>query len=258
MKTQPSCHIQVNYLGLTLIRLVFQVRDLEDAVQELWRRRDKADQDLIASLRAAAGLPTQQEIFAITPYSDDEDEELPVKKEYGHSIKFSLKGLANNSPKKNNKKPGNKKYKFGRIEHSDAQSIGSITGDNKDEEANLTDGVDRPVDRPELLKLKLVNVVDPSKTDHRSSRHKMKSQRSSQLDETEIKPNNTKTKLVIHLGGRNKNVVNSPSKSIPELTTSKSKFFFIKFVIYVIENCIYGPSQILKIAGTLIKYYFKF
>ncbi|XP_076952187.1 uncharacterized protein LOC143625836, partial [Bidens hawaiensis] len=200
----------------------YQVRDLEDAVQELWRRRDKADQDLIASLRAAAGLPTQQEIFAITPYSDDEDDEPPVKKEYGHSIKFSLKGLANNSPKKNYKKPGNKKYKFGRIEHSDAQSIGSITGDNKDEEANLTDGVDRPVDRPEPLKLKVVNVVDPLKTDHRSSRHKMKSQRSSQLDETEIKPNNTKTKLVIHLGGRNKNVVNSPSKSIPELTTSKS------------------------------------
>ncbi|KAL6981437.1 hypothetical protein U1Q18_023067 [Sarracenia purpurea var. burkii] len=50
-----------------------QVRDLEDAVQELWRRRDQADCDLIASLRAATGLPTQEEIFSISPYSDDEE-----------------------------------------------------------------------------------------------------------------------------------------------------------------------------------------
>ncbi|KAJ0735213.1 putative [histone H3]-lysine(4) N-trimethyltransferase chromatin regulator PHD family [Helianthus annuus] len=219
----------------------YQVRDLEDAVQELWRRRDKADQDLIASLRAAAGLPTQEEIFAITPYSDDEDDGPPLKKEYGHSIKFSLKGLVDKSPKKNKdhiKKSANKKYTrekgfraptFGRIEHSDAQSIGSITGDNKDEdvqsrryeEASLTDGV-WPVDQPEAKKLKLVNVV-PVKTDHRSSRHKMKNHGPNQLDDTGFKSN--KTKLVIHLGGRNKNVVNSPSKSLPDqvLTTSNSE-----------------------------------
>ncbi|RYR69424.1 hypothetical protein Ahy_A03g015966 isoform D [Arachis hypogaea] len=38
---------------------------LEAAVQELWKRRNIADRDLIASLRAAAGLPPiQEEIFA--------------------------------------------------------------------------------------------------------------------------------------------------------------------------------------------------
>ncbi|KAL4384114.1 hypothetical protein GQ457_15G027710 [Hibiscus cannabinus] len=41
----------------------YQVAISEDAVQELWKRRDKADQDLISSLRASAGLPTQEEIF---------------------------------------------------------------------------------------------------------------------------------------------------------------------------------------------------
>ncbi|KAI3742910.1 hypothetical protein L1987_60608 [Smallanthus sonchifolius] len=213
----------------------YQVRDLEDAVQELWRRRDKADQDLIASLRAAAGLPTQEEIFAITPYSDDEDDGPPLKKEYGHSVKFSLKALVDKSPKKNKeytKKLANKKHtrekgfltsSFGRIEHSDAQSIVSITGVNKDEDAQscryeeadtagLTDSV-WPVDQV---------------TDHRILRDQMKNYRPHQLDDTGkegVKSQNTKgPKLVIHLGGRNKNVANSPSNSLPDqaLTTSNS------------------------------------
>ncbi|KAE8701622.1 germination-related protein [Hibiscus syriacus] len=44
----------------------YQVNDLEDAVRELWKRRDIPDRDLIASLRAAAGLPTQEEIFSLS------------------------------------------------------------------------------------------------------------------------------------------------------------------------------------------------
>ncbi|CAI9279010.1 unnamed protein product [Lactuca saligna] len=90
----------------------YQVRDLEDAVQELWRRRDKADRELTASLRAAAGLPTQEEIFSIQPYSDDEDNKPSSKNEFGRSLKFSLKGVVDKSPKKNKeslKKSGNKK-----------------------------------------------------------------------------------------------------------------------------------------------------
>jgi hypothetical protein len=77
------------------------VKDLEDAVQELWRRRDKADRGLIASLRAAAGLPAQEDIFSITPYSDD-DENGPAapRNDFGRSIKLSLKGLVEKSPKK--------------------------------------------------------------------------------------------------------------------------------------------------------------
>ncbi|XP_038723357.1 uncharacterized protein LOC120015181 [Tripterygium wilfordii] len=80
----------------------YQVKDLEDAVQELWRRRDIADRDLTASLRASAGLPTQEEIFSISPYSDDEDNGPDLlKNEFGRSIKVSLKGLVDKSPKKN-------------------------------------------------------------------------------------------------------------------------------------------------------------
>ncbi|KAL3732693.1 hypothetical protein ACJRO7_029358 [Eucalyptus globulus] len=93
----------------------YQVKDLEDAVQELWRRKDFADRDLIASLRAAAGLPTQEEIFSISPYSDDEEGGSTVYKgEFGRSLKFSLKGLNEKSPKKpkeHGKKPSKKNIK---------------------------------------------------------------------------------------------------------------------------------------------------
>ncbi|KAK9150553.1 hypothetical protein Syun_008862 [Stephania yunnanensis] len=49
------------------------VQDDSDAVQELWRRRDKADKGLIESLRAVARLPSHEETFSISPYSNDED-----------------------------------------------------------------------------------------------------------------------------------------------------------------------------------------
>ncbi|XP_027106877.1 uncharacterized protein [Coffea arabica] len=122
----------------------YQVKNLEEAVQELWRRRDEADRDLIANLRAAAGLPTQQEIFSISPFSDDE-ENAPVvmKNEYGRSLRFSLKGVVDKSPKKSkeygkkssNKKSGKKKGHLMSIDsvheahqnferHDDASSFG--------------------------------------------------------------------------------------------------------------------------------------
>ncbi|KAG5521674.1 hypothetical protein RHGRI_034035 [Rhododendron griersonianum] len=75
----------------------YQVSVLEDAVHELCWRSDEADRDLIASLRAAAGLPTQDEIFSISPYSDDKESGPIVKNEYGRSLKFSLKGEAHQS-----------------------------------------------------------------------------------------------------------------------------------------------------------------
>ncbi|CAK9154017.1 unnamed protein product, partial [Ilex paraguariensis] len=132
----------------------YQVRDLEDAVQELWKRRDTADRDLIASLRAAAGLPTQEEIFSISPYSDDEETgPTLLKNDYGRSVKFSLKGSVDKSPKKSKvygKKSSNKKYgkKTGHQAsliskteahqsfegHGDAPSSGYSFGDNKNHE----------------------------------------------------------------------------------------------------------------------------
>lgn len=65
-------------------------------------------------MRAAAGLPTQEEIFSISPYSDDEENgPAVVKNEFGRSLKLSLKGLADKVPKKSKdygKKSLNKKY----------------------------------------------------------------------------------------------------------------------------------------------------
>lgn len=127
------------------------MRDLEDAVHELWRRKDEADRDLIISLRAAAGLPTQEEIFSISPYSDDEESGPIVKNEYDRSLKFSLKGLVDKSPKKNkeygtkpsNKKSGKKKgyhasliSKSGAHQSFEGQSDPSSTGYNRDDDKN--------------------------------------------------------------------------------------------------------------------------
>lgn len=132
----------------------YQVRNLEEAVQELWRRRDEADKDLIANLRAAVGLPSQEEIFSISPFSDDE-ENVPavLKNEYGRSLKFSLKGLVEKSPRKSKeyvKKSSNKKYgkKKGNLVspaggaeaqqsfegHDDVTSFGYASADNRNEQ----------------------------------------------------------------------------------------------------------------------------
>ncbi|CAN8269997.1 unnamed protein product [Cochlearia groenlandica] len=75
----------------------YQVKDLQDAVQELWKKKDEVDKELIASLREAAGLPTEEDIFSINPFTDDEDNG-PVSS--GRSLKFSIKGLVEKSPNK--------------------------------------------------------------------------------------------------------------------------------------------------------------
>ncbi|KAI3731824.1 hypothetical protein L1987_63014 [Smallanthus sonchifolius] len=169
----------------------YQVRDLEDAVQELWRRRDKADRELIASLRAAAGLPTQEEIFSIQPYSDDEDNKPLVKSEQGRSLKFSLKGVVEKSPKK---KPASKKHGKKKGFHSPVfgqtggQSTGFITSDNNKDESGESE-------------------IAGSLTDAVWSNNDviMNNETSRITDKTL----NTKgPKLVIHLGTRNKNVAN--------------------------------------------------
>ncbi|CAN6440530.1 unnamed protein product [Victoria cruziana] len=67
------------------------VRDIDDAIQELWRRRDMVDRAQIASLRAAAGLT--QDAVSISPYSDDEECHVTLSRNEGKSLKFSLKGL---------------------------------------------------------------------------------------------------------------------------------------------------------------------
>ncbi|PIA48436.1 hypothetical protein AQUCO_01400789v1 [Aquilegia coerulea] len=91
----------------------YQVTGLDDAVQELWRRRDKADHDQIVSFRASAGLPSE-EAFSVPIFSDDEDyNPIVLKNEYGRSLKISVKGSVNKgtkSTKEYGKKLSSKKY----------------------------------------------------------------------------------------------------------------------------------------------------
>ncbi|KAA8515670.1 hypothetical protein F0562_018719 [Nyssa sinensis] len=224
----------------------YKVRDLEDAVQELWGRRDKTDRDLIASLRAAAGLPTQEEIFSISPDSDDEENDpILLKNEYSRSLKFSLKGLVDKSPKKakeygqrstnkkNIMKKGYQPSLIGKTEahqsfegHSDAQSFGYSMGDDMQScrsehisfpvAGSLTEGI-CSINQAGVLKHKFIDEVGMSNEDRKSRMVQMKSNKphgveiGDDIGKNAGKSKTTKgPKLVIHLGARNRNVTNSP------------------------------------------------
>ncbi|KAL7126133.1 hypothetical protein ABFS83_14G165300 [Erythranthe nasuta] len=208
-----------------------QVRNLEESVQELWKRRDEADKDLIASLRAAAGLPTQEEIFDISPFSDDE-ESVPVpKNEYGRSLKFSLKGFGDKSPKKS-KEHGKKSSKK---KHNKKKGNRSFGGDFKNEEmqisgeptafspvaGSLTEGTSA-VKHKNVDEVLTTNVTKGSRT------IKIKSNKSNGLankDETGTNSGAPKAapKLVIHLGGRSRNTISPPiPDAAPSVKTGKN------------------------------------
>ncbi|XP_042515527.1 uncharacterized protein LOC122089859 [Macadamia integrifolia] len=246
----------------------YQVKDLDDAVQELWRRRDEADRDLIASLRAAAGLPSQEEIFSISLYSDDE-ENGPT----GRSLKFSVKGLADKTPK-NTKEYGKKSLnrKYAKKKGFQVSSIGKTEAHHSferqlDLQSFECDGDDEKIDQmlshrsggPDVSTSPLAGVPfntkrklainqsgtmrpNPSEevvnNEERASSSRViqiKSRKSHGLDVMEgtvkqvSKPENVKgTKLVIHLGSRNRNVSNSPRSKASschkeqELTTASN------------------------------------
>ncbi|XP_073143653.1 uncharacterized protein [Henckelia pumila] len=215
-----------------------QIRNLEEAVQELWRRRDEADKDMIASLRADAGLPTQEEICDISPISDDEDSgSAMLKNENCRSLKFSLKGVGDSSPRKkkeygkksSNKKSGKKKgsenffisgagasQRLGG--HQDGPSFGHRTCDNYNEEMQFSGEPavgDRAagicsVNEAAVSNHKYIDEVIETNRNKASRTIKIKSNKS--LGDREGIGNNsnvTKTaqgpKLVIHLGGRSRN-----------------------------------------------------
>ncbi|XP_048231583.1 uncharacterized protein LOC8259314 isoform X2 [Ricinus communis] len=222
----------------------YQVKDHEDAVQELWRRRDEADRGLIASLRAAAGLPTQEDIFSISPYSDDEENgPMMLKNEFGRSLKLSLKGLVDKSPKKNKeyvKKPSYKKFAnrkgLNRTEshQHEIQSLGHSSDDNKNDNLESHDK-GRPgvysssiagvvnhaegncsVNQTGVLKHKYVDEVMVSDGERTSRIVRLKNKKPHDLDSGDdaekhaIKFKSVKAKkLVINLGARKINVTNS-------------------------------------------------
>lgn len=205
-----------------------------------------SDRELIASLRAAAGLPTQEEIFSISPYSDDEENGPMI----GRSLKFSLKGLLDKSPKKNKeygKKYSNKKYNKkkgyqtsvvsielheGSEGQHDARSDGCSLGDEKNDELqsqrNEALDISSPVvgilshaegicstNQPITRKHKFVEEVMVSDEDRTPRVVKIKSNKPhgpDSEDAVEQQSSKLKTgakKLVINLGPRKINVTNS-------------------------------------------------
>ncbi|KAJ8748769.1 hypothetical protein K2173_011324 [Erythroxylum novogranatense] len=227
----------------------YQVKDLEDAVQELWRRRDKTDRDLIASLREAAGLPTQEDIFSISPYSDDDEESGPVtqKNEFGRPLKLSLKGLVVKSPnkiKEYGKKSWNKKSSKKNDPHTssisktellqqDIRSYETSKDETKDGNTktyekrpdvysstvtgvvNNTEGI-CSINQPGGLKHKFVDEVMVSDGERKSSVIRIVNNKSHDLDsgdDAERSGSQSQPlkpkKLVINLGARKINVTNS-------------------------------------------------
>ncbi|XP_065031394.1 uncharacterized protein LOC103974954 isoform X3 [Musa acuminata AAA Group] len=90
----------------------YQVEDIDDAVRELWKRKDIADNDLIASLRAAAGLPSHEVTYSISPYSGDEQSgPIILKNDNNKPLKFSLKGISDKSSEYENTTSNKKQVK---------------------------------------------------------------------------------------------------------------------------------------------------
>lgn len=171
-------------------------------------------------MRAAAGLPTQEDIFSISPYSDDEENgPVVLKNEHGRSLKLSLKGLVDKSPKKA-KDYGKKYYSKGSIKkkgyqasvvskrepdlsfegHNDAQSfVYSLGQDKNDGMQSRTDEIPETysspvagslsqteeicsINQPGVLKHKFVDEVMVSDEDRTSRVVRIKSNKSNDLD----------------------------------------------------------------------------
>lgn len=80
-------------------------------------------------MRAAAGLPTQEDIFSISLYSDDEENgPATLKSDYGRSLKFSLKGSSDKTPNKSKEGKKSNKKKFKKKTH-ESSTVGTAEPD---------------------------------------------------------------------------------------------------------------------------------
>ncbi|WMV10814.1 hypothetical protein MTR67_004199 [Solanum verrucosum] len=224
----------------------YQSINPENAVQELWRRKDLADRDLIASLRAGAGLPVEDEMFSISPFSDDEDTAPVVKNEHKKSLKFSRKGLVDKSPQKSKeygKKFGKEKGLTGQNEgHPDAPSGGYSAGDVKNDElqvygeldsfsspsGSLTEGI-CSFNMAGVIKHKFIDEVAGNTGKRTVQRKGSKPQRLDGDDvgiQTSMPKTSKEPKGVIHLGSLDKNIAGPPKSDASscqkeqDLTTS--------------------------------------
>lgn len=175
----------------------YKVKDVEDAVRELWRRRDDSDRRLIASMRAAAGLPTEASAY---PYSDDEEKgPVILKNEPGKTLKFSVKSITDSltkkpkedamkSPtKKSSSKAATKKVELLTV----VSNVGRVGSNGDSSKGVEKDAILQP-SAPRKLHIK--GSTGKSSVESESSKG---------------------TKLVIHLGTKNKKPNSPPRSEMP-------------------------------------------
>ncbi|KAJ0244303.1 PHD finger family protein [Hirschfeldia incana] len=205
----------------------YEVKDLQDAVQELWKKKDMVDTELIASLRAAAGLPTD-EIFSRSPFSDDE-ESGPVS---GRSVKLSIKGLVDKSPKKSKeyRKHASKKghhtksepqqdsevrhgmeSQRSRLSGAKIDSFGTQINERSDVRSSVA-GI-CSTHEPKIVKHKRVDDVMVTDEEKPSRIVRIKCSNKPHDSDSEEKSVKAK-KLVINLGARKINVSDSSKSSV--------------------------------------------
>uniref|UniRef100_R7W7R3 Histone-lysine N-methyltransferase HRX n=1 Tax=Aegilops tauschii TaxID=37682 RepID=R7W7R3_AEGTA len=229
-----------------------KIRDAEDAVRELWKRRNIVDHDLMVSLRAAAGLPSLEDV---TPCPNSDDERLGalvLKNDGRNTLKFSFKSNSSKPPldqseqeknvpknsgtnKKHSKKKGNQGNKsvadpneiFLERRH-EVKSMSSHLGDHT---------VDINHDRNSFKNNENVFVLSSTRSsekDLKSTSAKAATNSADMIPKVKIKgskvpslhfkdigeENNAKgdtgkgTKLVIHLGTRHKSKSGSPKSEM--------------------------------------------
>jgi len=227
-----------------------QIRDADDAVRELWKKRNIVDRDLMVSLRAAAALPSL-EVSPSCPNSDDERVSAVVLKNDGrNTLKFSFKSNSSKPPldqseqEKNvpknsgsNKKHSKKKRNQGNKSvdpdevflerRHEAKSLSSLLGDHTEgnQERNSFKNDDS---------VPVLSSTRNSEKDLKSSFAKAAANNSEMIPKVKIKgskapslhfkdigeENTTKsdagkgTKLVIHLGTRHKSRSGSPKSEM--------------------------------------------
>lgn len=205
----------------------YQVKDLQDAVQELWKKKDMVDMELVASLRAAAGLPTDEEIFSMSPFSEDE-ENVPVS---GRSVKLSIKGLVDKSPKKSkeHKKHASKKGRHTKSEHQHDSEVHHGMGSHRSKLSGAkTDSFGIQINErsdvrssvagicsthePKIVKHKRVDdvMVTDEEKPSRIVRIKCGKPHDSDSEEKSVKAK----KLVINLGARKINISDSSKSNV--------------------------------------------
>ncbi|CAL5093325.1 unnamed protein product [Urochloa decumbens] len=230
-----------------------QIRDTEDAIRELWKRRDVVDHELMVSLRAAAALPSLEDVSPSYPNSDDEKPGAYVLKNDGrNTLKFSLKSNSSKPPPdtpeqekvvlKNsgsNKKPSKKKGgQSNKTEDAhdeiflekrhDAKSSNSPLGDqsidgNHDMSPFKNDGnaYISSSTRSSEKNLKSPSMKAVANNADMIPKVKIKGSKASSLHFKDAGEENTSkndtgkgTKLVIHLGSRHKTRSGSPMSEL--------------------------------------------